>query len=158
MELKETLFIIAAVLFAGIFLWAFREKKEVAVFNKLILFPRWFKYIGLVIFVLSAILPFSMDLLIDGKNYIGLNFANLGLFIICFSRDKIEDEMTNLVRLKSFYRSVVLGFVYVSVMSAIYILGERSIENTLAVQLVFVILFSYLNSYYITKWKIRRAK
>lgn len=160
MEVKSILILIAAILFVGLFFWLFKEKKEEAVFKKLVLFPRWFKFLGLFIFVVSAIVPFysSIDLLVDGKNYIGLNFANLGLFLLCFSKDKQEDEMSNLIRLKSFYRSVVLGFAYIFVMTAIeFIHGER-FESIPAIQLITFVLLIYLGSYYITKSKIRSAE
>lgn len=160
MEIISILIIIAAILFVALFSWLFKEKKEKAVFKKLVLFPRWFKFLGLSIFVVSVIVPFhsSIDLLIDGKNYIGLNFANLGLFLLCFSKDKQEDEMSNLIRLKSFYRSVVIGFAYVFVITAVeFIQGER-FDSIPAIQLVTFILLVYLVSYYITKSKIRSAE
>ena len=159
-EIKSILFVVAAILFVGLFFWLFKEKKEEAVFKKLVLFPRWFKYVGLFVFVAAVIIPFhsKFDLLIDGKNYVGLNFANLGLFLICFSRDKHEDEMSNLIRLKAFYRSVILGFVYVFVMTATeFIHGER-FESIPAVQLITFTLLIYLVDYYITKSKIRSAE
>jgi len=160
MELKSTMFVISALLFISLFFWLFREKKEEAVFKKLILFPRWIKYVGLVVFVGSVILPFhtDIDLLIDGKNYIGINFANLGLFLTCFSKDRLEDEMSNLIRLKSFYRSAVIGFASVFVFTAIeFIHGER-FDLMPAVELITFILLFYLASYYFTKSKIRSAE
>ena len=158
MDIKSILFTIAAILSLGIFIWLFKEKKEDAVFKKIKLFPQWFKYIGFIIFIISAIIPFYANLLIEGKNYLGLTFANLGLFMVCFSRDKLEDEMSNLIRLKSFYRSVTLGFVYVFVFTAIEFIQEDQFDSISAVQLVTFILLVYLANYYITKSKIRSAK
>lgn len=158
MDLRSILFALAAVVFFSIFVWLFKEKKEDAVFKKIKLFPRWIKYVGMIIFFVSAIVPFYTELLIEGENYLGLTFANLGLFIICFSRDKLEDEMSNLIRLKSFYRSVVLGFVYVFVFTAIEFIYEDEFDFIPAVQLVTFILLVYLANYYITKSKIRSAK
>jgi ABC-type xylose transport system permease subunit len=122
------------------------------------LFPRWVKYAGVVVFFVSVIIPFYTNLLIEGKNYLGVTFANLGLFLICFSRDKLEDEMSNLIRLKSFYRSVALGFVYVFVFTAIDFILGNTFDLIPAVQLVTFILLVYLANYYITKSKIRSAK
>lgn len=158
MEIKSILVIVAALVFFGLFIWISSEKKEVAVFKKLRLLPRWVKVLGLVVFVSSAILPFEFDTLIDGSNYIGLNFANIGLFLICFSKDKLEDEMTNMIRLKSLYRSVILGFVYATVFYAIDFIYENEVKGTSAIQLVFIILFFYLINYNVTKLKIRRGK
>lgn len=158
MELKSILFALAAILAFGLFVWLFKEKKEDAVFKKIKLFPRWIKYIGLVIFFVSVIVPFHTGLLIEGKNYLGLTFANLGLFLICFSRDKLEDEMSNLIRLKSFYRSVVFGFVYTFMFTAIEFIHGNKFELIPAIQLVTFILLVYLANYYITKSKIRSAE
>ncbi len=158
MELKTILIIAVALIFFGLMIWMFQGKSEKEVFKKLRLFPRWFKYLGLVIFIISAILPFKYDLLYEGKNYIGVNSASLGLFLICFARDKIEDEMTNLIRLKSFYSSVVLGFVYVTVTYMFNVIGENEGDFISGIQLVFFILVIYLVSYYITKSKIRSEK
>ncbi len=160
MELKSILIIAVAIIFFGLMVWMFHGKSEKEVFKKLKLFPRWFKYLGLVLIVISATVPFSFDLnlLYDGKNYIGVQGANLGLFLICFARDKIEDEMTNLIRLKSFYRSVIFGFLYVIVMdTGSYIMGNKFNEMP-AYQLVFYIMSFYIFSYYITKSKIRSDK
>lgn len=158
MDLKSILFALAALMSFGIFIWLFKEKKEDAVFKKIKLFPRWVKYVGLVVFFVSVIIPFHTNLLIEGKNYLGITFANLGLFFICFSRDKLEDEMSNLIRLKSFYRSVALGFVYIFVFTAIEFIYGDKFELIPAVQLVTFILLVYLANYYITKSKIRSEK
>lgn len=158
MEIKSVLLIVAALVFFGLFAWIGGEKKEIAVFKKLRLLPRWVKLIGLIVFVSSLIVPFKFDMLIGGKNYIGVNFANIGLFLICFSKDKLEDEMTNMIRLKSLYRSVILGFVYATVFYAIDFVYENEVKGTTAIQLVFVILLFYLINYNVTKSKIRSAK
>ncbi len=159
MELKSVLFAIAAILFIAVFLWLFTEKNEDEVFKKLKLFPRWMKIVGIVIFISGVIIPFhsNLNLLIGGKNYLGITFANLGLFLICFSRDKLEDEMSNLIRLKSFYRSVALGFAYVFVFTALEFVHGDEFELMPAMQVVTFILFIYLVNYYITNSRIRSA-
>lgn len=158
MEIKSILLIVAALVFLGLSVWTGGEKKEVAVFKKLCLFPRWVKIIGLVVFASSLILPFKFDMLMGGKNYIGANFANIGLFLICFSKDKLEDEMTNMIRLKSLYRSVIISFVYATAFFAIYVVNDKQAEHTPAIGLVFIILFFYFINYNVTKFKIKRAK
>ncbi len=160
MELKTILIIVIALIFFGLMIWMFQGKKEKEVFQKLRLLPRWFKYLGLFLFIVFGFLPFEfdLDLLYDGKNYIGIHGACLGLFLIGFARDKIEDEMTNVIRLKSFYRSVIFGFAYVNITYMISVIYNDEGQFTLGVDLVFIILMMYLLSFYITKFKIRRAK
>jgi len=158
MELKKILVIVLVVVFFALMMWLMGTKPEKEVFKKLRLFPYWFKFLGVFIIVPAMILPFVFDFLYNGKNYFGINTANLGLFFICFSRDKIEDEMTNLIRLKSFYRSVLVGFFYVFVMYLFDVLGGDEGNHVIGSQVVFMILFIYLMNYYTTKSKIRSEK
>ncbi|WP_319482032.1 hypothetical protein [uncultured Draconibacterium sp.] len=158
MDPKSIIFLIAAIVFLSMFLWLFTEKSEYEVFKKLKLFPRWIKIIGIVIVLLSATIPFYVNLLIEGKNYLGLTVVNLGLFLICFSRDKQEDEMSNLIRLKSFYRSTVLGFAYVFIFTAIEFIHGDEFELVPAIQVITFMLLMYLLNYYVTKSKIRSAE
>jgi drug/metabolite transporter superfamily protein YnfA len=107
MDIKSFLFLVVAILSVGLFAYLFKEKNEDAVFKQIRLFPRRFKFLGLFVILCSVILPWIFEgLLVDGSNYIGATYLNLGLSLICFSRDKTEDEMLNIIRLKSFYRSM----------------------------------------------------
>ena len=158
-KLVQPLLLVLVVLSVGLVSWLFGDKNEDAVFKKLKLFPRWFKFLGLVIILCSVSLPWIFkSLLVEGSNYLGMIYINFGLFLICFSRDKIEDEMSNIVRLKSFYRSFgagVVGFFFLT-----YI--ENSVSDDFsqlpADTLLATILGIYLVSYYITKSKIRSAE
>ncbi|WP_321346456.1 hypothetical protein [uncultured Draconibacterium sp.] len=161
MEIKlvQSLLLVLVVLSIGLVSWIFKDKNEVAVFKKLKLFPRWFKFLGLVIVICGVSLPWIFQsLLVDGSNHLGIIYIIFGLFLICFSRDKIEDEMSNTIRLKSFYRSFgagVVGFFFLTWM-------ENSVSENFsqlpADTLLAVILGFYLVSYYVTKSKIRSAE
>lgn len=158
-KLIQPLLLVLVFLSIGLVSWLFRDKNEDAVFKKLKLFPRWFKFLGLVIILCSVSLPWIFkSLLVEGSNCLGMIYINFGLFLICFSRDKIEDEMSNIIRLKSFYRSFgagVVGFFFLT-----YI--ENSVSDDFsqlsADTLLATILGIYLLSYYVTKSKIRSAE
>ena len=149
-KLVQPLVLVLVVLSIGLVSWLFRDKNEEAVFKKLKLFPRWFKFVGLFIVICGVSVPWIFQgLLVDGGNHLG---------IICYSRDKIEDEMSNIIRLKSFYRSFgagVVGFFFLT-----YI--ENSVSDNFsqlpADTLLAVILGFYLVNYYVTKSKIRSAE
>lgn len=163
MELKTILIILVVILFVAISGWTFQDKSEKAVFKPLRLFPRWVKYLGLTWAILSLILSvmfilvFDFDILIDGKNLIGVLSANFGLLLICFSKDKIEDEMTNMIRLKSFYSTVFFGFSGILILDVLEILlGGSSLIPSFS--MISLILSIYLVSFYITKSKLQSGK
>ena len=159
MNIVSFLLLLAAILSLGLMSWLFREKKEEAVFKKLKLLPRWFKFIGLAIAVGAAVGPWIFEcLLVDGKNYLGAIYMIFGLSLICFSRDKTEDEMSNLIRLKSFYRSIGLGLAGFFFLSYLENNVSDGFERLSADTVVFIVLVTYLANYYITKSKIRSAE
>lgn len=156
MELKKVLIISSALAFFAIVVWIFYDKSEKAVFKPLRLLPRWVKYMGLTWAILSLILSIVFSFVLkdnftfDGENYIGILSINFGLLLICFSKDKIEDEMTNMIRLKSFYRSVIIGFSVIVFFDIVEILlGGTSLTESFS--FISMILFLYLILFYSTK-------
>ena len=157
MEQKTILLGITAVLFILIAAWIFKDKSESYVFKSLNLLPHWMKYVGLIWAILSVILPIIFDFMFEGKNILGIQSANIGLLIICFSKDRVEDEMTNNLRLKSFYKSAILGFAFIMIMDFVELmLGGESFISSYG--LVAFILSTYLFTFYAIKSKIRRAE
>lgn len=158
-KLLQTLLFVVFILSLGLFSLLFKEKNEEAVFKKLKLLPRWFKFIGLVIILCSVSLPWIFQrLLVDGTNHLGMIYVNFGLSVICFSRDKVEDEMSNLIRLKSFYRSFVAGIVGFFFLTWMENSVSDGFSQLSADSLLGTILGIYLVSYYVTKSKIRSAE
>ena len=157
MEQKTILLGITAVSFFLITSWVFNDKSESFVFKSLKLLPHWMKYIGLMWAILSVILPIIFDFMFDGKNSLGIQSANIGLLIICFSKDRDEDEMTNNLRLKSFYKSSILGFAFIMIMDFVELsLGGKSFTSSYG--LVAIVLSAYLFNFYAIKSKIRSAE
>ncbi len=160
MELKKVLIIAGALTFFAITVWILHDKSEKAVFKPLRLFPRWVKYLGLIWTILSytlSVVFFSVlkdEFMFEGKNYIGVLSGNIGLLLICLSKDKIEDEMTNMIRLKSFYRSVIIGFSAIVFFDILEILlGGTSLTDSFG--FISMVLFLYLIMFYSTKSKVR---
>lgn len=82
--------------------------------------PRAFKFVGYSIPILFIGLMFLLrevgsEYATSLKDNPGPFFASItfGLLIVILSRDKIEDERTNAIRLKCFQFAVVFGVVYV---------------------------------------------
>lgn len=159
MELKTVLIITITIISFGLAAWMFPGKMAKDVFKKLRLFPRWFKILGVIIIIISAIMPFEYEfLLFEGKNYIGVHYSLLGLFLISFSRDKIEDEMTSMIRLKSLYRSTIMTFAITMMFYAINSIWVTEGELITGIDIMMYILMIYLMNFYITKFRIKREQ
>ncbi|WP_319511929.1 hypothetical protein [uncultured Draconibacterium sp.] len=157
METESILLGIAAALFILVAGWIFKDKSESYVFKTLNLLPRWMKYVGLIWVILSVILSIIFDFMFDVNNILGIQSANIGLLVICFSKDRVEDEMTNNLRLKSFYKSAILGFAFMMIMDFVeLLLGGESFMSSYV--LVAIILSMYLFTFYAIKSKIRSAE
>ena len=95
------------------------------------LLPNYFKKVGLsliIISIMSAVIIklFHLDDLFN-KKILGTIFLDLLIIFCCliiFSRDKIEDEMTILIRLKQFAGTfagiVAMSFTYIASGSLIF--------------------------------------
>ena len=119
-----------------------RSKKEI------VLLPRYFKVIGLVVIIL-AIVPMvvikslSIKMVQVQKELLKQFTANaiiLGLLFIAWSKDKLEDEMTFPIRLKA------MAFAFISAVCILVI-----IENETGHSVVIKMLLFYLIWYYFQK-------
>ncbi len=83
------------------------------------LLPFYFKKIGWYIIILTFVVPLGIKLshsiiLTSNKELFKIilqDFFITGLALIGFSRDKVEDEMSMLIRMKSIISSFVYGLV-----------------------------------------------
>jgi hypothetical protein len=102
--------VVAIFIAAGIWIGSSKSGKDLTL--GLVLFPNIFKTIGIIVIVLSIIfVAYSNTLHEEIWKLIGRHCLNLGLFIYCFSRDKLEDELIKTVRLRSFYTSVIAAII-----------------------------------------------
>lgn len=128
---------------------------------KLFLFPRVFRIIGWIVFVPSLVL--SIPLLMYGTlNLSGLTetIANdtaiigiaLGSLFITCSRERIEDEMTGAIRLRSLL-SALYAYVAFLVMETLVVNGMYYFyvmaANLVAFPIIFTLRFRYeMHKYY----------
>lgn len=130
-----------------------KEKKE------LYLFPFYFKKIGFVVllFVIIAVILIKLmhiEFLHTKKDLyriISLNAIILGLSFIVLSKDKIEDEMTNLIRLKSMYAAFLWILINVILNPFLNLLFKDPIDFVNGQTLVLNMLIFYLVIYNIQK-------
>jgi hypothetical protein len=124
--------------------------------KKYTLLPVYFKKIGIVV-VLLSFLPLIIVKTIDIEliqyqkelfRTLTLNILILGLMFIAFSRDKIEDEMTVLIRLDSMSWTFLWAVLLVVIKPFLDILFYGTGSVFTAQPLVIMMLFYYLFVYY----------
>lgn len=157
--MEKYIFAAFVIVFLGIGFFMIRKKSEKNISEGLLLFPHSFKPIGivwaLVSFVLVAFLDFRDE---PVWKAIASHSINLGLFLVCFSKDKLEDELTNSIRLHAFYTSVVAGFVVLILMHFLdFLLGNNGYVYP-ARQFVTIILAVYAFRYASIKRKVFYGK
>ena len=130
-----------------------RRKKE------LVLLPAYFKKIGLAIILLSfvpAVVIKSMDFKLvqiqrELFRVFTLNAFLLGLLFIAWSKDKVEDEMTFNIRLKSMAFTFAWTVLYVVFKPIVDLLFKSTIGSVTGQEVVMNMLFVYLILYYLQK-------
>lgn len=127
--------------------------------NKHVLLPVYFKKVGLAVMILAfvpAIIVKSMnfELMQSQKELfrvLTLNAFILGLLFVAWSRDKVEDEMTVSIRLKSMSWTFTWAVLYVIITPLIDLLFKDPIDDLTGQQVVMSMLFVYLIMYYLQK-------
>lgn len=130
-----------------------KDKKDIA------LLPNRFKIIGIVIMILAfvpAIIIKSMNIkLIQSHKELfkvmTLNVFILGLFFIAISKDKIEDEMTFIIRLKSMALTFSFTVLSVIIKPIVDLLFKNPPSDLTGQQIVMNMLFVYMIIYYVQK-------
>lgn len=131
-----------------------RSQKEV------VLLPKYFKKIGLIVMIFAFVpilvyrssdiemLPSQKELLM----IFVLNAFILGLLFVAWSKDKIEDEMTFAIRMKSMAWTFSWAVFYVIVKPFIDLFFEDPIQDLTGQEVVMSMLFVYLIMYYLQKF------
>ena len=130
-----------------------RSKKEP------VLLPVYFKKIGLLVMILAfipAIIVKTMNVeLVQTQKelfrVLTLNAFILGLLFVAWSRDKVEDEMTVAIRLKSMAWTFTWAVLYVIIKPIMDLLFNDPIGNLTGQEVVMSMLFVYLILYYLQK-------
>jgi hypothetical protein len=127
--------------------------------NEIGLLPNYFKKIGIVIIILafaSMIVIKAMNIETDQARkeifkIFAMNFVILGLLFVAWAKDKIEDEMTVYVRLKSMAFTFSWAVLYVIIKPLIDLILQGSIGDLSSQQLVMTMLSVYLVMYFFKK-------
>jgi Ca2+/Na+ antiporter len=131
------------------------------------IFPNWCKKLGLIIFIIAFILS-GGDGLINGFNgypnhsvensdlfltYFGGNLIHaleiltiIGMIIYMLSREKIEDDYINKLRLESFQLTAVIALFFTIILYAF----SKELRLTLD-YFIFLFIWSYLFVFFIKK-------
>ena len=127
--------------------------------NQTGLLPNYFKIIGIVIIILAFV---PMIVIVTMKigitqaqketfKILTMNFLILGLLFVAWARDKIEDEMTVYVRLKSMAFTFSWAVLYVILKSLINLIFKFSMGDLSGQELVMTMLSVYLILYFFKK-------
>ncbi len=127
--------------------------------NEAVLLPKYFKKIGLVVMILAfvpAVVVKSMNIeMVQSQKELfrvfTLNGFILGLLIVAWSKDKVEDEMTVAIRLKAMAWTFGWAVLYVIVKPIVDLLFKDPIQDLTGQQVVMSMLFVYLIMYYLQK-------
>lgn len=121
--------------------------------------PNYFKKIGVLImivtFVVLVILKIMHSDILHVQSHLfrifSINTFLLGLFFVAAARDKVEDEMTAFIRLKSMQWAFLFSIIYVIFRPFEYLIWGDPIEEMQAQGLVLLMLIAYLLMYFIQK-------
>ena len=129
---------------------------------RLFLLPMQFKYLGYFLLFILGILVFFpklvgyeasiLDLLTQAKNpdkasMMFYTILNFGLFLIAWSKERNEDELINLARLKNLVNSFFIGLVVVFLVPFVNMLVQYQMLKISITQLVSGVLIIYLLSF-----------
>ncbi len=127
-----------------------------------ILLPTYFKIIGVIIIILAlttaiVIKAMQIELLPSQKELFRVFTMNaflLGLLLVAWSRDKIEDEMTVFMRLKAMAWTFTWAVLYVILKPIGDLIFDDPVEILTGQEVVMSMLFIYLITYIFQKrWR-----
>jgi len=130
--------------------------------KKYIRFPNYVKYIGLALCI-GAFIMQQLQLAEINRTYefpdfiysVDLNtpfvMFMLGSVLISISKDKIEDESVDTLRIQALFFSLGLHVIYFLVVSFVLVPGLLVLFNFPAIWLLNSLLFFYLAYFYISK-------
>ena len=121
--------------------------------------PNYFKKIGGILIILVIVVMFilkglhyNFDTIPKGNiKTIAMNLFILGLAFIALAKDKIEDEMHVFLKLKSFYSAFIFGIIFTIIFPIFDIVINDDIQQIPAQQLVIMMLFSQISTYFLLK-------
>jgi hypothetical protein len=115
--------------------------------------PHYFKFIGSGVAVLSFIICLIYK--VDFGNYssirekVLIDMINIGCLLICFAKEKIEDELLILTRLKSAAYTLIISVLYIMIYPLyIYIHDGRDFKvSNLAFVMFSLVIYTMIFDY-----------
>ncbi len=119
------------------------------------LLPVKFKFVGLLGIVLSIIFLFVCNGQIEKEitTTVTKLILVISFFIIAFSKDKIEDELTFNLRLKSFAIAVYITTIFLCVFYIVNLVFEGKTETYSSLDALIQIFLFYFTYFFIMKEK-----
>jgi hypothetical protein len=129
---------------------------------RLFLLPRVFKSLGYSLLLILAILVFFpklfgyeasiLDLIAQAKNpdsasIMFYTFLNISLFFIAWSKERKEDELILLARLKNLVNSFFIGIAFAFIVPFVNLIANYQLLKINITQLISVVLIIYLLSF-----------
>ncbi|WP_320110242.1 hypothetical protein [Draconibacterium orientale] len=158
MSIEEYIYVGAFVLYLGLSSFLVRRKafSSDIMSIKLRFFPYLFKWLGIILCVI--ILAFG---LLNWNKYeyskeLTFYFLNIGLFLIAFSKERIEDEFIHQIRLKALIVSFIGTIAVFGSLFPMYLFLIFDIQPWIArvsgLIVITVILTVYLFNFYYAKY------
>jgi hypothetical protein len=129
------------------------------------LLPNYFKKIGLSLFLITIITvvilkTFHFDDLFNKKilGTIVIDLLTIFCCMIIFSRNKIEDEMSFLIRLKEFAGTFIFSVSFFILMNIMDIFTRENPKIFSAAQLILTMCLTHLFFHYLNIWKNNKVK
>ena len=127
------------------------------------LMPYWFKYVSFLWLCFIILFSFivnsqteavQIESLLFTNNFLSMGI-NLSLLVIATSKDKIEDEYSNQIRLRSMYLSAIWLFIFSGVFISV-VRGSTNSTRATALDFWLIVLngtlLVYLTNYYLSKY------
>jgi hypothetical protein len=122
--------------------------------SRALLIPNHYKRLGFIIFVPFFILgaihlfaDFNLEFLNFLTDEVALTGTIIGLMLIAFSQEKIEDEFIGTLRLQSLQWAVIINYILLIIASWVFYgmaYLHVMIYNMLTIPIIFIIRFHYV--------------
>lgn len=143
----------------GFFVLSTRKREFDILKVRLGLLPFWFKFIGFGWLIFVVCYSYIYNRVYFAENNFLFTGINIGLLLIVLSRDRKEDEFSDLIRLRSMYLSAITLFFLAGTMVSMTLLITHSYSKNTIVFLVILLdvtLMVYLTNYYWSKYLINK--
>lgn len=124
------------------------------------LFPHFFKWVGVILCLVILIMGRLYWEVYEYTKELTFYAINLGLLVVVFSKEKIEDEFAHQLRLKSLIVSVIGTIIMLGSLYPMYVFyvfeSKLWLSRVSAPFVLSMLLSSYLFYFYYARFRLRR--